>query len=341
MQRPEPVSTRHVSGSLLENGDYRVFATTVLRGSTNHDLTGYLVEIDWKSGSVERRIPIPIDTGHPFWNERGGNRGGRGVWIHDDTLYVATAMSVLTYDSKLNQTGEITHPHLAGVHEICVVDGGIWFTSTVHDLVLKTDFDGNVLDEFWGSESPLLQDYFGFSSRSLNLELNFPADSFEDAYEAYCNDERLHVNTVQVVDGAVYVLANKRNALIRIRPTPERIVFQDPQLASPHNSVIQSDGRVLVNNTRKQTLCIYDLEAGELQRIIETNLSHTDEPSEQFAKAGWQRGLAAPERNVCLVGTSPAAIFEVDVSRGLLGRVVTLDDDVRHCIHGLVAARDF
>lgn len=326
---------------MLENDGLRVFATTVLRGSTNENLTGYLIEIDWSSGSVERRVPIPLDTGHPFWNARGGNRGGRGVCVHEDVLYVATSMSVLKYDKNLKPIGEVTHPHLAGLHEIYVDDSGIWFTSTLHDLVLKTNFEGKLIDEWWGSESSVLQEYFNFSSRNYNLNLDFPAESFEEKYEEYCSEERLHINTVKVIGDEVYVLSNNKGALIRIRPTPEKVIIHDRQLESPHNSVIYPSGKVLVNNTKKKSICIYSLETGKLNRVLRTSLSHTNGSSKQFAKAGWQRGLTAIDEDVCLVGTSPAAIFEVDVERALIGRVVTIDDDVRHCIHGLTAVRNF
>ena len=69
----------------------RVFATTVIRNSKTHELSGQLIEIDWLTNKVIQRLPIPLDSSSPLWNSRGGNRGGRGIFLHDETLYVATA----------------------------------------------------------------------------------------------------------------------------------------------------------------------------------------------------------------------------------------------------------
>ena len=318
----------------------RVFATTVIRGSENRELTGFLLELDWQNNQVKGRIPIPLETGHPFWNARGGNRGGRGIFAHDGTLFVATAMSVLMFDSELNQIGELTHPYLAGLHEIYADSEGIWLTSTVHDLVIKLDFDGNVIDEWWGSESQLLQQAFGFTGRNLNLELNFPEETFVLEYERYCKEERLHANTVWPHNERVYVLACRGKAFIKIRPEPERIILHDSQLGSPHNGIVTPDDRVIINDTQNERIRTYDLSSGRHLMTLSTSI-YEDENSEQFAKAGWQRGLAHVEGSVYLVGTSPATIFEVDIDKGVIGQICRIDTDVRHCIHGLTVVKNF
>jgi len=318
----------------------RVFASTVIRGDSNPELTGYLYDLDWEAFCVKKRIPIPIDSSHPFWNARGGNRGGRGIVFCNGLLYVATATSILKYDSDLNLIGALDNPLLAGLHEMYTDSDGIWVTSTVHDLVLKISLDGEVLDKWWGSESDLLKNLFGYSSRELNLEMDFGTDSFAEAYDKYCKDERLHINTVWMHKGAVYAFSCWKNSLIRIRPSPEKVVIRDDSLMAPHNVIITEQGKVLINNTMRQTLNVYDLTNGVLLREIPTRI-FGENISEQFAKAGWQRGLSHLEGSKYLVGTSPAAIFEVDIDTGAVGQVLQIDKDVRHCIHGLAVVHDF
>jgi len=318
----------------------RLFATTVIRGDENPELTGYLYELEWKTCSVKKKIPIPLDSYHPFWNARGGNRGGRGIVFCNGVLFVATATTILKYDSDINLIGTLDHPLLAGLHEMFVDSDGIWVTSTVHDLVLKISLDGEVLDKWWGSESELLKNLFGYSSRKLNLEMDFGTERFAEAYDKYCKDERLHINTVWMHKGEVYVFSCWQNSLIKIRPLPEKVVVRDDYLMAPHNAIITERGDVLINNTIKQTLNIYDLKNGALLREIPTRIFGED-VSEQFAKAGWQRGLAHLEGARYLVGTSPAAIFEVDIDTGAIGQVLQIDKDVRHCIHGLAVVHGF
>lgn len=332
--RSEPLLPRETAAGI------RVFATTVIRGSENHELTGYLLELDWVKNQVKTRIPIPVDTSHPLWNPRGGNRGGRGVAVQHGTLYVATAMSVLLYDRNLTQIGEISHPYLGGLHEISVDHEGIWLTSTIHDLVIKIDFQGNVIDEWWGSESTSLQHALGYSGRDLNLKLDFPPETFVPEYEKYCDEERLHVNTVYARGENVYVLSCSKKAFIQIRPGSDRVIVYDGKLGSPHNGILTPDGRVIINDTRNQCIRTYEFSSGKRLATLFTVLSD-DERSVQFAKAGWQRGLAYVEGSIFLVGTSPASVFEVDIDRGSIGQVCVIDSDVTHCIHGLTIARDF
>jgi len=334
---------KFVSRPLIDPADLdgvRVFATSVIRGSSRADMTGFLFELDWAKGAVIRQIPISIDSSRPFWNARGGNRGGRGVFQHGDYLYVATAVSVLVYDRGLNQVAELNHPLLAGLHEIFVDDQGIWLTSTLHDLVIKLDFDGNVLDEWWGSESKLLQKQLGFSSRTLNPTLSFPEQTFGRDYEQYCRDERLHVNTVWKHGQDIYVLCCRRAAFVQIRPM-ERLIIHDRRLESPHNGITTPDGRVLINDTKNQLIRVYDLATGRSTKSLSTRIHSARGVSTQFARAGWQRGMWQATESVYLVGTSPTTLFEVDIDKNVIGRIVRIDEDVRHCIHGLTVTKGF
>jgi hypothetical protein len=247
---------------------------------------------------------------------------------------VATAASILKYDLDLNLIGEISHPHIAGLHEIHVDDHGIWVTSTAHDLVMQLDPDGEVLFEWWGSECQPLQHSLGYTGRNLNPTLDFPSDGYEEHYEKYCGEERLHINTVAVTSSAVYVLANRQKSLIRIRPEPAEVIVRDPLLASPHNGVTITGNRFLINDTGNQLLRLYD-DSGRRIRSLSTKMHHGKTRSKQFALPGWQRGLAHVTDSRFLVGTSPASIFEVDIEKEVIGQICVVDEDVNHCIHGL------
>jgi len=322
-------------------GRHRVFATTVIRGAASHEMTGYLLELDWARGEVRHKLPIRLNNDSAFWNRRGGNRGGRGVAAFGDRLYVATATAVLVYDPWLNPVGEIHNPLFAGLHEIAVDEEGVWATSTVHDLILKVDFAGRTLRTWWGSESAPLQRALGYEGRTLNLDLSFPRQRFAEAYDAYCREERLHLNGVWQHEGAVYVLSSAKSAVIRILPGPEKLVLRDPRLAAPHNCVVSREGRLVLNDTKHQAVRVYDLQSGRVLRSIRTPVHGDGRSADQFATAGWQRGLWQVEGPLFLVGTSPAAVFELDIERARVGRVLRIDTDVRHCIHGLSVARDF
>ncbi|MGN7613608.1 hypothetical protein ACQZV8_16160 [Magnetococcales bacterium HHB-1] len=321
-------------------GTSRIFASTVVRNSPASDPTGYLIEVDWVSGKVIKKEPIPLDTNHPFWNPRGGHRGGRGIAYRKGILYVATDMSILKYNSDLEIIGEINQPYFAGLHELFIDDQGIWVTSTVHDLVMKVDFEGEILDLWWGSKSPILQKELGFTERELNLELNFPGVSLEEGFGRYCREERLHVNTVWQEGEEVFIFASKQNALVRIRPGPDKVIVHDKALKNSHNGIIDVDGNIIINNTQMQQVFFYSYPEGQFLRKIDTRISG-NRGSEQFAKAGWQRGLVHWQDGVYLVGSSPACIFEVDIRKNKVGKLVEIDSDVNHCVHGLIVVDNF
>lgn len=321
----------------LKDKNLRVYASTVIRGSKDEEMTGFIYSIDWNKKEIIKKIPVPIDTSNPFWNSRGGNRGGRGIVYHGNKLYVATAMSILVYDLDLNLIDKISNPLFAGVHEMCKEADGIWVTSTVHDLVLKVDFNGETIEEWWGSEDKTLQNKFGFKGRNLNLNLDFPEESFKEAYEKYCDEEIFHINTVCVNERGVYILSSKKKSFMKIKPDPSQVIIKDTSLKGPHNGIFTNSGRIIINNTGKQTVRIYNEQNGELLKEIKTKIYKNLMGGNQFAKPGWQRGLTNVHSNYYLVGTSPATLFELDIERELIGEDLVLEDDVTHCIHGVLS----
>ncbi len=314
-----------------------VFASTVLRG-TNGVLSGYIYSVDWHAKKIIKKVHVPSETGHRYWNARGGNRGGRGIALDgkNQCIYVATATQILKYSMDLNLVSSINHEYMAGIHEILFDGDGIWITSTVHDLVFKLGLDGKVQEEWWGSKSNTFRKKFGYSDRCLNLKLDFPPESFELAYNDYCSEEIFHINALALHNSSVYALSSTKRCLLQIAPV-DAVVLQDNGLGHPHNVQIIEDGRALINDTRNQKLKIYDLYSGELDEFIDTPVSTDGLTSSQFSRPGWQRGLATINDRVCLVGSSPAQIIEVNLDRKLVGSSLVLEKDVRNCIHGLAA----
>lgn len=313
------------------------FTTTVLRGSTQ-ELTGYLISIDWSSKKVIKKIPIPLDTRHPCWNARGGNRGGRGIQFDKRAgiLYVGTATEILKYTADLEFLGAINHRYMAGLHEILLDEQSIWITSTVHDLIFQIDFEGRILDQWWGSQSRYFQTYFDFQDRQLNTQLDFPTERFVEEYEKYCDTEIFHINALSKVGDALFTLSSSKKAILQIRPE-EKTILVDPELINPHNLSLIGDQEMVLNDTGNQRLQIYNLQTGERTKTLDIQQTAITERSVQFAKPGWQRGLAQLDADTYLIGTSPAQILEVDTAKSSVKHRMVLDKDVRHCIHGLLA----
>lgn len=327
---------------LLNSEDYKnkkVFATTVLRESLNKELTGYLYKIDWYNQSILKSTKIPLNSGHPFWSGRGGNRGGRGIEYKNNILYVATAMSILKYTTELQLIGEIKAKELAGLHEICIVEQGIWCTSTIHDLMILLSFDGKVIDSWDGSNSELLQSTYSFTPRHLNYNFDIDPTKVENSLsniESYVSQERLHINSVSSnKNDEVFIYASKLNSLVKIRPLPEALIIEDTKLLNAgHNCTYNDSTSFIANDTKRQNIVLYNLD-GDIIKRINTSIN-SRQLSTQFTKPGWQRGLSRITDDVFLVGSSPALIFEVNIQTGEIGQLFELDNNVKHCVHGLL-----
>lgn len=314
-----------------------VYTSTVIRESDSA-LSGFLILIDWTRKRIIKKIPLPINTGHKYWNARGGNRGGRGIQFdrNNSLLYVATATEILKYSLDLDYLGALNHEYMAGLHEILLDENSLWIISTVHDLVFRLGLDGELQDEWWGSKSTVLRESFFHEERNINIRLQFPEVGFEQAYEKYCSEEVFHLNAVATYNESTYVLSNFKNSVIKIRPT-EEVVFSDSSLCYPHNLYISAEGQIVLNDTGNQRLRVYDVKTGMLLQTVDTPVTCNGESSVQFAKAGWQRGLSVLDTDRYLVGTSPAQIFEIDSSNAEIKGRMIIDKNIRHCIHGLLA----
>jgi FkbM family methyltransferase len=325
------------STSLSRKGskNWRVFISSVFRETENSKMSGFLIELEWPSGIIKKKISIPATTAtKEFWSARGGNRGGRGLYYFDNEIYLATAISIRKYDMNLNLISEFTHPKLAGIHEISVDATGIWITSTLHDLLIKLNHKGELIKEWYGSEDKKLQKIFNYTSRSLVLDMNFKG-KYAQEYDNYARDERLHLNSVQVVNNQVYSFANRIGAMIRVFPQPTSVEIHDRKLISAHNALILPDNKLIINNTENQSIAIFDLLNKNIKREISTKIFNTKSTG-QFTNAGWQRGLANIDNDNYLVGSSPLSVFEVDINNGKIGKIVQLSQDIRHCVHGLL-----
>ena len=126
----------------------RVVCTTVIRNTSGKAVHGHIYEIDWDRQRIRRRIDMPRPIGDRLLlrlNPRGGARGGRGVRITEDAIYAANDNTIIRYDHNWNALGRISNQLLTGIHEIEVVEGGIWAACTGVDLALKLSPSGKVL----------------------------------------------------------------------------------------------------------------------------------------------------------------------------------------------------
>lgn len=327
----------------------RVFLSTVVRGAPVKQ-GGELIALDWARKTVLGRVPIyPVNPAIDDPNTRGGGRGGRGIVLLRDELFVASYHSLHGFDYNLKPTRTLTHHQFAGLHELKLVKDGIWVSSTPLGTVLKVDFQGNVLQEWWAHDDPVVRERF--SPAPLLV------DKQKDNRLAYLEDfSKLHLNNVEVHDGKVYVCFNNHGAVLRLFPTT--IVAHDPALKGCHNGLVTEDDEILINDSHHHTVIVFDLHTGHVKRKIDLSQfpavaklakvsGFKDVPwsvrvrnfilRKRMARPLFTRGMCRLDSTRLLVGVSPASVLEIDYKQGRLLDMMQLGQSPNECVHGLEA----
>jgi len=327
----------------------QVFFSTVVRGAPMEQ-AGELIALDWGTKKILNRVPVfPAYPAVDDPNTRGGGRGGRGIVLLPDELFVASYHSLHGFDYSLNATRTISNPNFAGLHELKLVEDGIWTSSTALGMVQKVDFDGKTLQEWWAHEDPVVQKEFAPEP--------FVVDKTADNRLAYLeNFSKLHLNNVEVHGGRVYVCFNNHGAVLRLFPT--EIVSRDPALKGCHNGLVTDDGELLINDSHHHTIVVLDLGTGQVKKrinliefpIVEKLVEAStlkDVPAwvqfrnfvmrKRMTRPLFTRGLCRLDDSRILVGVSPASVLEVDYKQGKLLDRFTLSTSANECVHGLAA----
>lgn len=143
----------------------RAVVTSLVREADLDEPSGFVRVIDLESGRVLTTLAMPesrLRARDP--NPRGGLRGAKGVGAHGDRLVLANAERLFVLDRRWRLVAEVTHPWLAGIHDLLCEPGGIWVTCASSDLLLRFDWRGELRDEWTWRREPALAAALGFQS---------------------------------------------------------------------------------------------------------------------------------------------------------------------------------
>jgi hypothetical protein len=335
-----------------------VYFSTVVRAAPQLR-GGEVVKLDWATKQVLARHPIvPDNPAVHDPNPRGSTRGGRGILLIDDEVWVASYHSLLVFDSDLRYRRQVSHPLFANLHELASDGENIWVTSTDLDGAVKIDRSGRGLDAWWPREDPVTAARYGLSPLAFdkdadNRTLHVGISSMAPGH--------VHLNAVAVANGRPLMALNRFGAVVQLRPT--QILVDDRSSSGCHNLVATADGHILVNDTAGRAVRVYDSSGEQIRsialtcftpvnRILMRNtlpalgawLATNGRPARVFhpifhrfavARPIFVRGLALTPRGTALVGISPATVLEIDWARGRLIDMFTYSRNRHVCVHGL------
>jgi hypothetical protein len=143
----------------------RLAVTTQVRHAGQAEYSGYLRILDLERGANLYTAPIP-DSAYRSEdpNPRGGLRGAKGMSVHGDRFVVANADRVFVFDRSWRLVRDFSHPILGSIHDLHVEADAIWVTSVNSDLLVRFDWEGDLVDWWSWRSDPRLLAAFGFRS---------------------------------------------------------------------------------------------------------------------------------------------------------------------------------
>jgi hypothetical protein len=330
----------------------RVVATTVIRESVfGKQQTGYVYDVDWAEQRVVRRLPVP-DPSFPQAddNPRGGARGGRGVAATRHGIVVANCDTLNRYDDDWNLLDSVSNPLFVGMHEIDWDGQHLWIAATGLDAVLKTTLEGRA-EVAWDPHADETLGNFAIGRRP------HPIDGSVDYRKREAPQlDQCHLNGIVRRSGDLVVncgLVRRRrpvarmiqrararlgipkqkwkkrlgrSLVLRVNATREAKILLDMEehLFPTHNGQLIEDGILTVNDSRNNTLRVFDLDGGSPRERLQLAIPGT-----------WLRGLEPMGDGRILVGSAPASLTLVDIRRGAIEGTIQLSSDPYEAVHGL------
>jgi hypothetical protein len=312
---------------------------------------GEVVVLDWDSKKILKSTYVgPSDPTVRDNNPRGNTRGGRGIRLDADSVYVACYDKVDVFDNDLTLRRRLTNGLTAGLHEtLLTTPDSLWVAATALDAAIEIGLDkGEVRDSYWPRENTSFQNEFGLPPGGID-----PSGDYRGTFSSErlgAQPGHLHLNALAKYEGEMLALFNRLGAIANLdRGT---VLVRDPELQRGHNLEIVGD-LVVTNATRHGEVHVYDLRKGDRVRTI--RLRDYEWVRESINPSLGTRGLRKARKmlgrpdlanplflrgmdivdNRLFVGFSPAAIVSIDLESGEMLDGYQHSTDVRECVHGL------
>jgi hypothetical protein len=303
----------------------KIICTTVVRAAKQGDIHGGLYVIDTESGTVLHHAPYEKDFIND--NERGGERGLRGIIVLDDRIIVSDSAGFIELDKntyEIKRTFQ-DREYFKSIHEIAFFDDHIWATSTAYDAVVKLDLDFNIKG-FWEIVG---KDVDNHKILTGKVETSPETKSENDSY---------HINSIfatkdRLLFSGLLTPLYDFNTFEEVCEMPT-IQTTSGQLSNGfiHNFYGYEDF-FTINFTTFSSLGISS-NGKDFEHFGIPRSSNVKYQVDEIASNNWNRGLARSEGKL-FIGSSPARILVFDIEKKTFEAEITLENDIRHAIHGL------
>jgi|TARA_R110000765_G_scaffold64510_2_gene125336 hypothetical protein len=309
----------------------KVICTTVVRAAKQGDIHGGLYLIDTDSEKVLHHAPYEKDFIND--NERGGERGLRGIAVLDDRIIVADSAGFIELDKNLDikRTFQDSN-YFKSIHEIVFHEGYIWATSTAYDAVVKLDLDFNI-QGFWEILGENVDNHKKLTGKK------------QITPETKTENDNYHINSLFVAGGNLRVSGlltplYNFDDMTEVCPVPT-VSMIDDKPGGNQNSFVHNfyeyENVFLANLTSYNAIGFFDkgfVGYGWYNNVSIPRAKNVRYQVDEVAKNNWNRGLAKLG-NKLVIGSSPARILIYDMQSRKFEKEIVLEKDIRHAIHGL------
>ena len=310
----------------------KIICTTVVRAAKQGDIHGGLYVVDLNSDEVVHYAPYEKDFIND--NERGGERGLRGIIVLDDRIIVSDSAGFIELDKNTYEIKRTFQDpdYFKSIHEIVFHEDHIWATSTAYDAVVKLDLDFNIKG-FW----EILGKNFENHKLLTDKKEITPATKTEN--------DNYHINSLCVADGKLKV-SGLLTPLYNFDDMTEAcsvptISMLDGKPAGNQNSFVHNfyeyEDVFVANLTSYSAIGFFDKQFvgyGWYNNIGIPRSKNVKYQVDEVAVNNWNRGLAK-KGDKLIIGSSPARILVYDLKSRKFEKEIALETDIRHAIHGL------
>lgn len=324
----------------------RVVISTVMRIAQKGERHGSVYLVDLGAGTYER--VFDWDRTDIDWSGRGGDRGLRGIAIHDGKVYIAASDEVLIFDRDFRLLGSYRNPYLASCHETFLQGDTLYLTSTGCDALLELDLKRGVFTRGWRlvpvgdhhREVRFKQWFLRFGKavrlKSLRVEPFDPQAPGGPAVKRMEQKQDFHLNSVYGEGERLYFSGSKTNALLYLDGEGVYAYAKIP--IGTHNARPYRKG-VLLNDTPGRRTAYLTRGGRVLEHfpavLEESQVFVNADLPEALARPKFTRGLATGADGLIVAGSSPATVaaFQHGYKEPL--RYVSTTSDMREAVHGL------
>lgn len=312
----------------------RLLVTTITRECNTQETSGYLYVVDVDDAVVLSRCPMieaPLRELDP--NPRGGMRGGRGIAVDGDEVYVANFSAVYRFDSAWRCINTVSHPACADIHDIAVHDRMLWVTSTRNDTLFQFHPDGRLQDCLNVRTMDSVKEFCDADGLVQHGDLLQSGVDFRDprSHEPAIYD-RTHLNGVafgpagELIVSLGQIRSNSGNlsSLVTSGNGFGNSISVLPDADVPrHNVTTHPDGTLFYNDTPSS-------------EIIEINPLNGSEKRRINVNKGYLRGLLRLDDGRLVAGAqNTLVLITLDASRPATR--IQLTEDYRESVHSIAA----